>query len=177
MKATDPPALPSDGAPTYGTGRTASGNLCGISRVGERGDGTGGSLIDSRGCSYRRACPRSTDCDGLSLGPAEGRDPHEASRPGFPTELSRSITKPRYPKTLSGIYIEIIGEASAQVSDTFRAQYPEIAWRHLKDLRNALIHGYASVDLHIVWSITRDKLPPLANSLHRMLEAEEEPER
>ena len=36
----------------------------------------------------------------------------------------------------------IIGEAAANLSDAFRAAYPEIAWRQVVAQRNNLIHGY-----------------------------------
>ena len=47
--------------------------------------------------------------------------------------------------------IEIIGEASSQVSNTTRSQYPELPWRDAVGMRNQLIHAYVAVDLDIVW--------------------------
>ena len=46
--------------------------------------------------------------------------------------------------------IEIIGEAASRISDGARQALPAIPWT--KVVGNRLIHGYADVDLSIVWS-------------------------
>ena len=57
---------------------------------------------------------------------------------------------------------EIIGEASrniAQRHPDFLHQHPEIALADAYRLRNAVVHGYFTVDLGIVWQTTLMELP------------------
>lgn len=75
--------------------------------------------------------------------------------------------------------LEIVGEAASGVSADFRAAHPEIDWRGLKDLRNVLIHGYAHVNLDLVWEHARRDVPQLyeqISALQRALDEEQEPE-
>ncbi len=65
--------------------------------------------------------------------------------------------------------LEIIGEAAARVPEAERANYPEIPWREIVDLRNRLIHGYDSIDYDVLWSIIKHDLPPLAVELQQIL--------
>ena len=41
---------------------------------------------------------------------------------------------------------DIIGESANSLSDSFRAQYPGIAWRDIIGLRIVLAHHYHRVD-------------------------------
>ncbi len=57
--------------------------------------------------------------------------------------------------------LEIIGEASAKLSEDFCRQHPEIDWRGLKSMRNLLIHEYAYVDAEEVWKAYQTDIPDL----------------
>jgi uncharacterized protein with HEPN domain len=63
--------------------------------------------------------------------------------------------------------LEIIGEASAKLSEDFRNQHPEIDWRGLKSMRNLLIHEYAYVDAEEVWKACQEDVPNLKSNLLR----------
>jgi uncharacterized protein with HEPN domain len=54
---------------------------------------------------------------------------------------------------------EIIGEASAMVSDETKLANPLVEWRELKDFRNRLIHHYFGIDYETVWLIIKTDLP------------------
>lgn len=71
--------------------------------------------------------------------------------------------------------LEIIGEAGAKVSAGFRALALDIPWRLIKDLRNVLIHGYASVRLDLVWTIASEDVPALREQLEDLLGREKGP--
>ena len=43
-------------------------------------------------------------------------------------------------------HLMIIGEATKQVSDPFRAAHPDIPWRRMAGMRDRLIHDYRQVD-------------------------------
>ena len=47
--------------------------------------------------------------------------------------------------------LEVIGEAAGQVSPGTVQRLPQIPWRQVTGMRHRLIHGYASVDLDLVW--------------------------
>lgn len=61
--------------------------------------------------------------------------------------------------------LEILGEAAWALPVEFRDAHPEIAWRSVIDMRHRLIHGYAEVNLDIVWTTAIVHIPPLRNQL------------
>lgn len=66
--------------------------------------------------------------------------------------------------------LEIIGEASKNLSDDLRAANPQVEWRKMAGTRDRLAHGYFSVDTEIVWRITQDFLPVLKKQVEEILE-------
>jgi len=62
-------------------------------------------------------------------------------------------------------HLEIIGEATANLSKEIRAGYPNVPWPQIVGMRNILIHRYFGIDLGLVWqSIERD-LPTLKTNV------------
>ena len=57
--------------------------------------------------------------------------------------------------------LEIIGEASNNLSNKFREQHNNMLWRQIKDMRNFLIHEYFGVNTKIVWDTCKNDLPQL----------------
>jgi uncharacterized protein with HEPN domain len=57
--------------------------------------------------------------------------------------------------------LEIIGEASGNLSPAFRKKYGHILWRQIKDMRNFLIHDYLGVNTKVVWDTCKQDLPQL----------------
>jgi uncharacterized protein with HEPN domain len=66
-------------------------------------------------------------------------------------------------------FIEIVGEAASNVSEDFRNAHAEIPWRKIVGTRNILAHGYAQLDLNILWDIIEIDLPELIETLEREL--------
>ncbi|MCD4840700.1 MAG: DUF86 domain-containing protein [Methanosarcinales archaeon] len=60
---------------------------------------------------------------------------------------------------------EIISEASKNLSDTLKAENPEIEWKKIAGMRDKLIHAYFGIDWNIVWDVIVNKLPELENSI------------
>ena len=54
--------------------------------------------------------------------------------------------------------MEIIGEATTKVSAEFINAHPEFPWKHMRGMRNVLIHNYAEVDLRILWEVIQEDL-------------------
>jgi uncharacterized protein with HEPN domain len=68
--------------------------------------------------------------------------------------------------------IEIIGEAATKVTDETRAAYPDIPWADIVGMRHRLIHVYFDVDLERVCDTIALDLPPLIESLEKVIETE-----
>jgi len=57
--------------------------------------------------------------------------------------------------------LEVIGEATKNVSAEFRERYPNIKWREMAGLRDKLIHHYFGVNLKRVWDVVVTQIPKL----------------
>ena len=68
--------------------------------------------------------------------------------------------------------IEVIGEATKNLSDDFRDRYPGVDWRSMAGMRDRLIHGYFGVDYDIVWDVATEKAPELRKAIGVILEEE-----
>ncbi|MDY0385814.1 MAG: DUF86 domain-containing protein [Methanolobus sp.] len=66
--------------------------------------------------------------------------------------------------------IEIIGEASKNIPDEFKTQYPAVPWSEMARTRDKLIHGYFGVDLQLTWDIIQHDLPELKEKIHQIFE-------
>lgn len=62
----------------------------------------------------------------------------------------------------------VLGEASSQISETTKANYPEVPWRAVSALRNRLVHAYWQVSTQILLSIAQDDVPNLLSALDAM---------
>ena len=65
--------------------------------------------------------------------------------------------------------LEIIGEATKQISMDLRALHPKVPWRRIAGLRDILIHDYMGVDLDAVWQITQKDIPELQKQIQKIL--------
>jgi len=65
--------------------------------------------------------------------------------------------------------LEIIGEASRQITNEFKALHPDIEWREAADLRNKIIHDYAGVDYVLLWEIIQLDIPGIKQKILNLL--------
>jgi uncharacterized protein with HEPN domain len=65
--------------------------------------------------------------------------------------------------------IQIIGEASANLSAEFRHQHPQIPWARIIGMRNILVHQYLGTDWQEVWDTAVTDLPKLKTEAQRIL--------
>lgn len=67
------------------------------------------------------------------------------------------------PKTVDAVLrnFEVIGEAAKNVPDDIRKEYSDVPWSEMAGMRDTLIHGYATVELQIVWETIRKEIPTL----------------
>jgi uncharacterized protein with HEPN domain len=64
---------------------------------------------------------------------------------------------------------EIIGEATKQIPDSIRRQYPDIPWKDMAGMRDRLIHFYFGVDYHLVWAAIKERLSRLKEEMQKVL--------
>ena len=67
--------------------------------------------------------------------------------------------------------LEIIGEASGQISEETKQQFPEVEWNKMKGMRNILVHEYFGIDTRVVWEIIIDDLPGLKKQVEEILKS------
>ncbi|MCL5062968.1 MAG: DUF86 domain-containing protein [Nitrospirae bacterium] len=70
--------------------------------------------------------------------------------------------------------LEIIGEATKNLSNSLKTKYPAIPWKNIAGLRDKLIHFYFGIDYNIVWNIVRKELPKIGKQLREILVKETE---
>lgn len=63
--------------------------------------------------------------------------------------------------------IQIIGEAAIALPDAVASRYSAVPWANIRAMRHILVHGYFAVDLEIVWSTAKHRLPELRRALRR----------
>ena len=67
------------------------------------------------------------------------------------------------PKTVDAVLrnFEVIGEAAKNVPDDIRQEYDDVPWSEMAAMRDKLIHGYATVELQIIWTTIQEEVPAL----------------
>ncbi len=65
--------------------------------------------------------------------------------------------------------LEIIGEATKNISVGFREEHPDVPWREIAGMRDVLIHEYFGVDLGLTWTTVKENLPNLKQRLSRII--------
>ncbi len=68
--------------------------------------------------------------------------------------------------------LEIIGEASKKVPQTFKERNPEIPWRSISGMRDKMIHDYMGINQVVVWKTVIEDLPLLIDQLSKTIKAE-----
>jgi uncharacterized protein with HEPN domain len=67
--------------------------------------------------------------------------------------------------------LEILGEASKDISSDLKTRFAEIPWRSIAGQRDKLIHNYFGVNLDIVWETITLDLPALELQVAQALAA------
>lgn len=67
---------------------------------------------------------------------------------------------------------EILGEAVKNLSADFKKKHKTVEWKSIAGTRDRLIHDYFGVNWDIVWSVIREKLPPLKSRIEVLLSQE-----
>ncbi len=65
--------------------------------------------------------------------------------------------------------LEIIGEATKNLSSRLRRVYAQIPWKDLAGMRDKMIHHYFGINYEIVWTIAKEELPDLLSQIQDIL--------
>ncbi|MFN4144499.1 MAG: DUF86 domain-containing protein [Runella sp.] len=66
--------------------------------------------------------------------------------------------------------MEIIGEATAAISDALKDKFPEVEWQPIKRFRNIIVHEYFGVSTQILWGVVQKELPILKQQIQVIVE-------
>jgi uncharacterized protein with HEPN domain len=68
--------------------------------------------------------------------------------------------------------LEIIGEATAHLTETTRQAIPELPFRKMRGMRNIVAHDYGNVDLKIVWEVGLVQVPEIRAVLEKFFDVQ-----
>lgn len=72
--------------------------------------------------------------------------------------------------------LQTMAEATQRLSETAKAQHPEIPWPQIAAFRNVLVHNYLGVDLERVWLVVHRDVPALKRAVDRLIDAVDQAE-
>ncbi len=78
-------------------------------------------------------------------------------------------------KTQSAVIRELqtLAESSTRLSRDITSTHPEVPWDYIGAFRNVVVHDYLGLDLHRIWQIVQQDLPPLRAAILEMQQAVE----
>jgi uncharacterized protein with HEPN domain len=83
-------------------------------------------------------------------------------------ELNKVINDPHLHRSFIRS-LEVIGEATKNLSKDLKDNHPEIEWRKIAGMRDKLIHYYFGVDWEVVWDVVKNKLPSLRTQIEGLI--------
>lgn len=66
-------------------------------------------------------------------------------------------------------WIEIIGEASVNISADLKLKYNNINWVEIKGLRNIVVHEYFGIKYDLIWEVASEHIPILKQQIQDIL--------
>lgn len=66
--------------------------------------------------------------------------------------------------------LEILADATAQLTTELKDRHRDIPWREVHGFRNIAAHAYLDIDLERVWEIVTDHLAPLRAAVEKELD-------
>ena len=63
--------------------------------------------------------------------------------------------------------IEIIGEATAHLTEETRHSFPQLSFRQMRGMRNIVSHDYGNVDPKTIWEVETIHVPKVCSVLEK----------
>ncbi len=90
---------------------------------------------------------------------------------GFCNKVDERSFRDNYMLQLAVVkLLEVIGEASAKLSNDIRNEYNQIEWPLIIRSRNVLVHEYFAINLDIIWEAVQKDLPKLKMEVMRIMD-------
>ena len=67
--------------------------------------------------------------------------------------------------------IEVVGEASKNLSARFKEKHKDVPWKDMIKMRNKVTHFYFGIDYNIVWKVIKRDVLALEKKLKAIVEA------
>ena len=65
--------------------------------------------------------------------------------------------------------LEIIGEASNNLSQSLISHYKDVPWPQIISFRNFIVHEYFGLDLDLIWNVIAVHIPPFKLQIEKIL--------
>lgn len=65
--------------------------------------------------------------------------------------------------------IEIIGEATKNISQDFRNAHADIPWKQMAGMRDIIIHEYFDINLDVIFETASQWIPDLKGKIEKLL--------
>ncbi len=65
--------------------------------------------------------------------------------------------------------LEIVGEATKNLSYDFRQKYYQVPWKFMAGMRDKLIHDYMGVDYRLVFKTAKEDVPELFDYIEQII--------
>ncbi len=65
--------------------------------------------------------------------------------------------------------LEIIGEATKNISEDLKKAHPVLEWRRITGMRDKLVHHYFGVDWEIIEDVLKNEVPKLRANITQLL--------
>ena len=66
--------------------------------------------------------------------------------------------------------VEIIGEATYNITKEYRAAHPEVPWKMMEGMRHVLVHDYYMISPDKLWDTIQNDIPALKPQIEKLLE-------
>jgi uncharacterized protein with HEPN domain len=66
-------------------------------------------------------------------------------------------------------YIQIIGEVVQRLSQPLKSRNPQIPWKQIAGMRNAIVHAYFQIDWNEVYNTATKDVPALKSQIEIIL--------
>ena len=61
--------------------------------------------------------------------------------------------------------LEIIGEATKNLSNEFKLNHPNVPWKKMAGIRDVIIHDYQELNCEMIFKIASEDIPKLLKEL------------
>lgn len=65
--------------------------------------------------------------------------------------------------------LQTLSESTQRLSESAKANRPEVEWEKIAAFRNVLVHNYLGIDLEQIWNIVRRDVPVLKQAVEALL--------